>query len=172
MINKNTTSATSINIWISLELNKLVTRQLNLVGTLPGQWNTFQTVKTGKLENLLLATMVKRKEKCLNSRCSRMAKTKTFQLWCQLLMFSFLKFFIFDFLSYFSFFCTTWEPPCPPPDPLVPSHFTGNKNLIRSKRNIYEGRKKAQRLDNKMFHNKNRKISITNAQFTPKHRQE
>ena len=115
---------------------------------------------------------VDRHEKCLHSRCSRMAKTKTFQLWCQLLIFSFLKFFIFDFLSYFSFLCTKVGASMPFPWPPFLSHFTSNKNLIRSKPNICKGRKKAQRLDYKMFHNKNKKISINNAQFTPKHRLE
>ena len=133
----------------------------NFSWTFGDQWNTFQSVGTMEYLKVLLATMSDRQEKLLNSRRSRIAKTKTFQLQCQFLM-------VFIWNSFFLSFSPeiSGGPPCPLPGPLVTLYFTSNKSL-RSKPNKYKRRKKM--LDNKMFHNKNTtkfQLTNTNAQST------
>ena len=71
--------------------------------------------------------------------------------------------FLFETLPFWMslIFFFTWQinggPPCPPPDPLVPSKFTSNTNL-RSQTNKYKRREK-------MLRDFTTKCSIINTKY-------
>ena len=94
---------------------------------------------------VLLATMVGRQEKFLNSRRSRMAKTIIFWPWWQPFeSFSFetLSFLPFAFVSLFSFcYAKKWEggghcPPAPPVSPALFDRYVQLKSSFSDENNI------------------------------------
>ena len=98
LIDKNSTTVTSIDMWKPLEPNKLVTKQIILVGLSETSEIHFKLWETMENWKVVLAALVDQQKKFVNFwifRGSRMTKSKTFRLWCQLSMVSYLNFFLF-----------------------------------------------------------------------------